>query len=258
MKSVLVIGAGLVATALIKAIKAKEGYSVSLYNRTNEKGHILAAKLGVEHVSDLRLTLSPDYVILAISDSAIPHIDLPFQLVHNSVVVHTSGTVSIDAIDRFPKYGLLYPLDSFGYDQDHDMTHTPILVEGDNPETLSKIKTLATDLSTQIFEINAASRPTLHMAAVISNNFVNAMLRLAFSELQKTDIDSRVLHKLLQTTLSRALNVGPENSQTGPAIRGDISTLKQHIALIDKPELKELYILMSKLINPQITDEELA
>lgn len=257
MRSVLVIGAGLVATALIKALKATEAYEVRLHNRTTIKGKTLAAELGVGYVSQLDTIASPDYAILAVSDQAIPEIELPTSLIKNCIVVHTSGTVSIEAIDRFPSYGLLYPLDSFGYDGDHFMEGTPILIEGSNSETLEKIRIMASSLSNQIFEVDAASRPVLHMAAVISNNFVNALLKLSFNELDKADIEPKVLYKLLQTTLYRALNVGPANSQTGPAIRGDISTLQKHLELIEHSDLKDLYILMSKIINPKITDEDL-
>lgn len=257
MRSVLVIGAGLVATALIKALKAGAKYKVSMHNRTSHSGQVLASRLGIEYVHDLAACDSPDYIILAISDQAIPDIELPSPLTKNSVTVHTSGTVGIEAIDRFPRYGLLYPLDSFGYEGDDDMEKTPILIEGNDSMTLEEIKMLASSLSSQIFEIDPASRPTLHMAAVISNNFVNALLNLAFDELDRKDIDAKVLYKLLNTTLQRALNVGPANSQTGPAIRGDVSTLQKHLSLIENPELKEIYSKMSKLINPSINEEDL-
>lgn len=47
---------------------------------------------------------------------------------------------------------------------------------------------------------------------------------------------------LINETVSKALELGPENSQTGPAFRSDKETIKRHIDLLSfSPELQKIY-----------------
>jgi hypothetical protein len=47
----------------------------------------------------------------------------------------------------------------------------------------------------------------------------------------------------------KAIEAGPENSQTGPAYRSDIGTIKRHIDLLSfSPELQGIYKEVTKSI----------
>ncbi|MEM9987176.1 MAG: DUF2520 domain-containing protein, partial [Bacteroidota bacterium] len=75
----------------------------------------------------------------------------------------------------------------------------------------------------------------------------------AEEELSKQRLELSVLHPLLQEQLRRVIELGPQRAQTGPAARGDISTLKQHLELMsNEPTLKSLYLMLSRLINPDL------
>ncbi len=40
-------------------------------------------------------------------------------------------------------------------------------------------------------------------------------------------------------TVNKAIDIGPENSQTGPAVRNDSNTIEKHMKLLSfSPELK--------------------
>jgi hypothetical protein len=59
---------------------------------------------------------------------------------------------------------------------------------------------------------------------------------------QKAGFTFEVLNPLINETVEKALEAGPENSQTGPACRSDIGTIKRHIDLLSfSPELQGIY-----------------
>jgi hypothetical protein len=51
-----------------------------------------------------------------------------------------------------------------------------------------------------------------------------------------------LLEPLIIETISKAIESGPENSQTGPAFRNDKNTIEKHLELLSfSPELQILY-----------------
>jgi len=62
--------------------------------------------------------------------------------------------------------------------------------------------------------------------------------------------DPDVLRPLIEETARKALRAGPPAAQTGPAVRHDAGTMKNHIELLSfSPEYSELYIRISGLIT---------
>ena len=57
------------------------------------------------------------------------------------------------------------------------------------------------------------------------------------------------LKPLIAETLNKSLELGPENSQTGPAKRGDLELLDKHMELLKSdPPVAEIYKLVSQHI----------
>jgi hypothetical protein len=68
------------------------------------------------------------------------------------------------------------------------------------------------------------------------------MLTAAKEITQKAGFNFEILKPLINETVLKALEVGPEISQTGPAYRSDIGTIKRHIDLLSfSPELQGIY-----------------
>ena len=59
-----------------------------------------------------------------------------------------------------------------------------------------------------------------------------------------------MMFSLLRETLEKSIENGPDNAQTGPAVRGDISTIKKHLNLLSfSPELSQIYQCLTKSIQ---------
>jgi uncharacterized protein DUF2520 len=54
---------------------------------------------------------------------------------------------------------------------------------------------------------------------------------------------------LIEEVVNRLRVFNPAEMQTGPAIRGDVSTIQKHLSLLkDFPQLKNVYEMMSESI----------
>jgi predicted short-subunit dehydrogenase-like oxidoreductase (DUF2520 family) len=92
--------------------------------------------------------------------------------------------------------------------------------------------------------IAAAAKPLYHAAAVIAGNYpaVLAALaeRLARAAGIPPDTAGRMYLPLLAGAAENLLTVGPGKALTGPVRRGDLETLRRHLAALP-PDVQPLY-----------------
>jgi len=88
----------------------------------------------------------------------------------------------------------------------------------------------------------------LHLGAVLVSNFPNYLYRLAAELVPEAGIHA--FESLIRGHIEKVFEYGPQNTQTGPAIRGDMNTLYQHLEILqDDPKKREMYWLLSSLIG---------
>ena len=239
-------GAGSVATHLGLALK-QAGFSVScVLNRSPERGMLLAEKLDARYVNSFKALDHPDLLIVAVSDDAIPA--LAGHLSGCSFpVVHTSGTVSKDVLSVVGSdYGVFYPLQTFSLERFVDFSKVPICIDSSNPLFTKRLDSLAHCISDAVYQIADQQRKILHLAAVFACNFSNYLYAIAADILKNNDIPFEMLLPLIQETANKIQTTLPLDAQTGPARRGDVSTIQQHLLMLqNEPELLELYKLLT-------------
>ena len=96
--------------------------------------------------------------------------------------------------------------------------------------------------------MNELQRKRLHIAAVFSSNFTNAMYGIGFDLLEKEGLDPKMLLPLLQNTLDKLKTLSPWQSQTGPASRSDKKVMNEHLELLEDSDLQDIYKLISYYI----------
>jgi len=86
--------------------------------------------------------------------------------------------------------------------------------------------------------IPAASRPLYHAAAVMSSNYLMALISTAGMLMIEAGVDEatarRALEPLARTSLENAFRLGPVAALTGPIARGDADTVRGHLAVLAK------------------------
>jgi len=115
------------------------------------------------------------------------------------------------------------------------------------------LKRIAKTIGNLVYRVNDEQRALLHVAAVFANNFANRCFAIAEKILDEKDLPFELLHPLMEETLAKALQDSPVRMQTGPAIRGDVDTVRRHMNLLSENiEWREIYREMSENINPNL------
>jgi predicted short-subunit dehydrogenase-like oxidoreductase (DUF2520 family) len=253
MLRIALIGAGNVAWHLAEALESAGHRITEVFSRRRKNAVALAERL-YEAVPLAKPDLSrsaAELVILSVTDSALPELLPELRLPPQAAVVHTSGTLPMNLLANLNcPHGVFYPLQTFSKAKTVDWQPVPICIEASDRMTLDMLASLASDISTQVYEINSDERKQLHLAAVIACNFANHLWHMASQVLKPIGVSLEILHPLLQETLEKAMQMPPHKAQTGPAVRGDLPVMEQHMALLQPhaPLWAEIYRLMSRSI----------
>lgn len=247
MISVVILGAGNVATHLFKAFNKADNIIVNQWFNRNLKS-IEAYKNKVDITDDLSTLKDADIYILAVSDDAIAELSsqIPFE---NRLVVHTSGSVSVYDIDKKHKRGVFYPLQTFSKDAEMDFKNVPICLETINKECYATIKNLAVAIGSPKKRVNGDQRKILHLAAVFVNNFTNQLYRIGHEITESEGAEFDMLKPLILETAKKVQDLSPFKAQTGPAMRNDKKTIKKHLKLLKEQHHKDIYELLTTSIQ---------
>lgn len=167
----------------------------------------------------------------------------------NAIVVHTAGTMPMSLLqEHFANHGVFYPMQTFSKTKALAYPEIPIFLEASNESTMNALQTLARTVFHNITELSSEERKILHVAAVFSSNFTNHMVTLADEQLRTIGLDYTVMLPLLKEVTDKLFHLPPQQAQTGPAIRKDLSVVNEHIALISDDMTKEIYRKISESI----------
>jgi len=247
------IGSGNLAWHLAPALD-NAGYVVrEVYSRNPRHAEALTGRL---YQADVKASLDfstskSALFIIATSDDAIQEVAMNVVLPDDATLIHCSGSqpLSILQFAAAANTGVLYPLQTFSKSKRVDFKNIPIFVESSSEESEKKLTAMARAISEKTRKITSEERKALHVAAVFASNFPNHLLAIAKSILQANSLEFDLLKPLIQETVSKGLAVGPEQAQTGPAVRGDLEVLDRHMEFLAEDEkVAEIYRLLSQHI----------
>ena len=183
--------------------------------------------------------------VIAVTDSAIATVaeqigDVP------GLVVHTAGSVPMSVLPQRCR-GVLYPLQTFTKGRPVDMRSVPLFVESEGGEEL--LLEVANQLSDRVIRMDSEHRRYLHLAAVFCNNFTNHMFRITEELLSQHDIPYNVMLPIIDETARKVHSLSPAQAQTGPAVRWNQGVMEAQLALLEREDLKQLYLIISKSIH---------
>ena len=251
--NITIIGTGNVAWHLSNAFENAGHVIREVYDRDLSKAKHFARNLYQADPTD-RLDFSKSVssvFIVAVSDDAIEAVAKKLQLPVPSVVAHTSGTVPLSRLGYVPTphMGVFYPLQTLSKGKKVDMSHVPICIEGETKEAEKALQKLANTVSGNVNLVDSTKRKSIHLAAVFACNFTNHLLTISKKILEAHQVDFQMLQPLIVETLNKSLEIGPENAQTGPAVRNDLETLDhQHQTLQNDPKVAGIYRVISEHI----------
>jgi predicted short-subunit dehydrogenase-like oxidoreductase (DUF2520 family) len=250
MIKVTILGNGNLATHLTRVfIKKKEIDLVQVYSRNLEKMKHLSEKVSItDNLLDLK---DADVYIIAISDNSIAEFSSQLNL-KGKLVVHTSGSITMDTLKGDFSRGVFYPLQTFTKGKKIKFKSIPICIEASNEDDLIILEKLAREISNDVRRITSLEREKLHLAAVFVNNFVNHMYQKANEICDDNYLPFDILYPLIKETAKKIESISPMDAQTGPAKRNDSKTIEKHLEQLNSSQ-KEIYTTLTKSITNSFT-----
>ncbi len=250
IKKISLIGAGNVATHLAKTFVDAGKEITQVFSRDFHRARELAIKCEAVPVDIISgISQEADLIVISVSDDAL--VEVVGQLkVGNTLVVHTSGSVSMDVLKPLGEnIGVFYPLQTFSKERDIRFNEVPLCLEAGSMGNLELLKTLAISITEKNYFIDSEQRKKLHLAAVFACNYPNYLYSIAEKLLEENGLSFEMMKPLIVETAEKAKAISPSKAQTGPAFRKDKKIIDKHIRMLsDNNDFREVYELLSKKI----------
>jgi len=240
MIRVTLVGTGTVSQHLSELFSKTDG--VSLVQVLSSRGDALLKVL--RHDKEAQ----SDIYIITISDDAIASVSQQF-INSKNFIVHTSGSVSMEALPKDIRRGVFYPLQTFSKGKEVDFKTIPICIEAEKKEDLKLLKKLGSSISESVYKISSEQRKSLHLAAVFVNNFTNHIYQIGNEICDENGVSFDILKPLIAETAEKIASLPPIEAQTGPAKRNDQNTIEKHMKQLKNKTHKKVYQILTESIK---------
>jgi predicted short-subunit dehydrogenase-like oxidoreductase (DUF2520 family) len=248
--SISFVGAGNIATALCREM-FNHGHSIDhITSRNENNGRTLANSYHATWSDDFVFPVTSEIIIVAVTDRSLSEVLKALKCNDSAIVAHTAGSIGLDV---FPpdlrNTGVFYPLQTFSVNRIPNISEVPLFIEASDEKSANTLINLAESISNSVHISDSDHRRLLHLAAVFVSNFTNHLLTTGKNISSMAGVPFDELKPLIMETVSKALELGPENSQTGPAVRYDLNTIEKHLDLLSfSPDFKNVYEMITKSI----------
>lgn len=249
---VVILGCGNVAWHLAKQLVSLR-FHVTVYNHRANKALRDFTALGCRTEAGLSAVAGDAaFYFVCVADGAIgkasKHIVCRRK---EAVVMHTSGSAAVSELKNTGGHkAVFYPLQTFSKEDRLSWKEIPIAIEAAHAATAAKLAQLARSFTDKVSFPKREQRLQLHLAAVLVNNFPNALYAAAADLAGSKNFD--LLLPLIRQTTAKLDRLTPIAAQTGPARRGDKGVMKKHLRLLEEQHnLKKIYRQLSRLIIQQ-------
>lgn len=246
---IAILGSGNVATHLSKALQKAGHKALQVWSRKIENAVNLASQISAQSISEIcQIHDDIDFVVIAVADDAIESVAAKIPIKKNRLIIHTSGTTSIDVLqNNADSFGVIYPLQTFSKSSEIDFSKVPLFIEANAANTLELLNNIGLNLSTKIYQADLETRALLHISAVFACNFTNHLYTIAQQILKDKGLGFDLLQPLIRETLDKTLFNAPFEVQTGPAKRKDTLIINKHVEMLSlHPKWQEIYQLISQ------------
>lgn len=244
-----IIGGGKVGCCLAGYLQSKN-FLAGITAATERHSTELAQRFHTQLFTNAGLLAAADITLLTVPDRKIAAVAQELAAAgaaQGKIVLHCSGSLGLEPLDALRLQGVhvgsLHPLQSFAGEA-AQLKGVYMAVDGDD-EAKKAAEALAVILEGHPFYVPDAERAAYHAAACICSNYVVTLEALAQGLISRwLGDEQKAWQALLPLFKGTAANlertVSPGNVLTGPIARGDVETVKKHLAVLPEA-LRDLY-----------------
>ena len=257
---IAIVGAGRVGTAL--AVRLTEaGYRITelISRRTPSprgKGYGLARRLRATASSLGGARLDADVVWFCTPDEQVARTaaELARLVWNHKFAFHASGVLTSDELGvlrgRGAQVASVHPLMTFIPGVVPKLTGVTFAVEGDPGAVRIAAATVRT-LGGDVLRIRKQDKAAYHVFATMICPMLVSLLATAERVGMLAGISAArartAMWPIIRQTVVNYEKLGPAKAFTGPIMRGDVATVRQHLAsLADRPALERVYLALAQ------------
>jgi predicted short-subunit dehydrogenase-like oxidoreductase (DUF2520 family) len=258
---IAVVGAGRVGTA-VAVLLTRAGHRVVAVSGRGATAQRAAAWLpGVPVLPPAEAAAFGDLLLLGVPDDALASLVAELAtagtVAAGTWVTHLSGATGLDVllplVERGARRLATHPLQTFP-DVDGAIRALPgcrIAVTADDDEGFALGEWLAGELGAVPFRLRDDLRPLYHAAAVFASNYLvttTAVGERLFAAAGVPD-PGDAMHPLQVATLDNVARLGTAAALTGPAVRGDTTTIAKNLEALAEhaPDTIAAYVAMCRM-----------
>jgi len=202
-----------------------------------------------------------EMVFITTADDFIPQVSSGLKWRPGQMAVHCSGASTVQSLEaarqQGARVGSIHPCQTFaGIEQAiANLPGSTFAIEAEEP-LKTTLAEMARALSGDIVYLTSEDKVLYHAAAAIACNYFTTIVKLAsdlWRNFGKTPADAiKAYMPLLRGTLANIETTGFPKCLTGPIARGDVATIRRHLAALEKfaPELLPLYKALGAFTIP--------
>lgn len=254
-----IIGAGPVGTALGLALDRAGWPVLAVASRDpGRRDRFRSLVPGARAFAEAAAVLDEvELILLAVPDDVIGPLAAELRLYSGQAIVHTSGLLGADALEPAmaagTSAGSFHPLVSIvdPVRAVNDLRGATVVIEGD-PDLAAALATMAEAIGAVPVRLPAGSKPAYHTAAVMAAGGLVALLDAIGEVAALAGLDAAgsmaVYGRLAGQTLANVGDLGPGAALTGPVPRGDVGTIRVHLATLRRsaPSVVPLYVALTE------------
>lgn len=197
-------------------------------------------------------------LVLAVPDRALAEVAYDFAMAgpapSGCAALHVSGALSADVLAPLNgagyAVGSIHPLQSLAdpWDGVRRLTGASFAVAGE-PTALAAARRLVRGLDGVDFVVVNRDRPVYHAAAVFASNYVVALADTAIRLFEQAGVPAAsapdAVRSLMRGTLDNLEHLGVTSALTGPVARGDVDTVRMHLARLSLED-RQLYCALGR------------
>lgn len=245
---ITVIGAGRIGSAIVDTLIKKNFEICCVVEKDFNKVKNLKKKYRSLFIcSDLKkIPEDTNLFIISVQDRYIKEVSdilsSQFESFSKKFACHTSGCLTSDELISLQKKDCevfsFHPNVSIIFNRgkknssDTQLRETIFTIEGKSKKALSFAKKFSKTAGWKSKIIKSELKPLYHAFSVMISNYTVTLMNEIKNTLGEEFIDSYL--QLLNSTIQNIKNCGVENALTGPAIRGDVKTIKSNLTALKK------------------------
>jgi predicted short-subunit dehydrogenase-like oxidoreductase (DUF2520 family) len=165
------------------------------------------------------------------------------------VVLHSSGVLGSDVLkalrDRGARTASAHPFMTFVKLSRSDLKNVPFALEGEN-KALSVVGAIVRSLGARPFRMPLRLKPAYHAFGFFSSPAIVALMVAAQRVGKLAGLSQNrgreLMSPIVRETIENCLRTDPRAAFSGPMRRGDVATVRKHLAVLKQdPALLQVY-----------------